>query len=64
LVEFGSPIQIADAVTRVLNEPEVTSSIRKRARNTALLDFDLRTQCLPKQIDLVEQLAVVQICKK
>jgi glycosyltransferase involved in cell wall biosynthesis len=64
LVEFGSPIQIADAVTRVLSEPEFISSIRKRARNTVIQNYDLRTQCLPKQIDLIEQLAVVQTCRK
>jgi glycosyltransferase involved in cell wall biosynthesis len=65
VVEFGSPIQIADAVTRVLSEPEFMADIRKRARNTAHLNYDLRTHCLPKQIDLVEQqIAAVSMYQK
>jgi glycosyltransferase involved in cell wall biosynthesis len=63
LVEFGSPMQIADAVTRVLSKPEGMGDIRKRARNTAILNYDLRTQCLPKQIELIEKLAAVDRCQ-
>ena len=63
LVEFGSPMQIADAVTRVLSKPEGMGDIRKRARNAVLLNYDLRTQCLPKQIELIEKLAAVDRCQ-
>lgn len=54
LVEFGSPIEIADAVSRVIAQPRCIESIRKQARNTILLNYDLRTHCLPKQIYLIE----------
>jgi glycosyltransferase involved in cell wall biosynthesis len=64
LVEFGSTIQLADTVTRVLSEPDVMVNIRKRARNSVIQNYDLRTQCLPKQIDLVEQFAAVEMCQK
>lgn len=58
LVEFCSPIEIANAVTRVLSEPDVMKPIRERARNTALLNYDLRSRCLPKQVDLIEKLGM------
>lgn len=54
LVEFGSPVEIADAVSRVIVQSGLMESIRKQARNTILLNYDLRTHSLPKQIYLIE----------
>ena len=58
LIDFNSPIQISNAVTRVFLEPDAMDSIRKRARSTAVLNYDLRSQCLPKHVDLIESLSL------
>jgi glycosyltransferase involved in cell wall biosynthesis len=56
LVDFFSPKEIADAVDRVLAHPNRMQQLRQRARQTAIERYDLKTICLPKQIELVETL--------
>lgn len=57
LVDFFSPEQIAAAVTRVLEHPDGFPSLRQRARQTIVENYDLKTVCLPRQVQLVETLA-------
>ena len=57
LVDFFKPDQIADAVVRALENPEAMLPIRKRARQTVLDRYDLKTVCLPAQIDLISEAA-------
>ena len=57
LVDFFSPEQIAAAVARVLEHPDGFQSLRQQARQTIVENYDLKTVCLPKQVQLVETLA-------
>lgn len=59
LVDFFSPEQIAAAVDRVFDHSEQMLALRQRARKTIIDRYDLKTICLPKQIELVESLAAV-----
>jgi len=57
LVDFFSPEALAATVERVLQRPKAMANMRKRARDTVIERYDLETQCLPRQITLIEDLA-------
>jgi glycosyltransferase involved in cell wall biosynthesis len=57
LVDFFGPTEIADRVVAALEGRNAFASIRQRARQTIVADYDLKSRCLPEQIRLVEELA-------
>jgi glycosyltransferase involved in cell wall biosynthesis len=57
LVDFFSPVALAEAVDRVLSHPDRMAEMRKRARETVIRSYDLKTVCLPKHLALIETLA-------
>ncbi len=57
LVDFFSPAEIADAVDRVLDHPTRMADVRGRARATVVSGYDLRTVCLPRQLQLATAVA-------
>lgn len=54
LVDFFDPQALAAKVSEVLGQDN--SEVRKRARQTAIDRYDLHSVCLPKQVELVENL--------
>ena len=57
LVDFFSSGQIADAVVDALENPEAMRPVRARARETVRTRYDLKTVCLPAQLDLINRVA-------
>ncbi len=57
LVDFFKPREIADMIDRVLNHPDRMPAIRDEARRTIVANYDLKTICLPKHLQLIETLA-------
>jgi hypothetical protein len=57
LVDFFNPAEIAERVIAALEEPTAFSTIRQRARQTVVDNYDLRGICLPAQLGLVDRLA-------
>ena len=57
LVDFFKPREIADMVDRVLNHPNRMQAMREEARKTIVDNYDLKTICLPKHLQLIETLA-------
>jgi glycosyltransferase involved in cell wall biosynthesis len=57
LVNFFSPEEIAAAIDRVLDHPDQMQSLRRRARQTVIERYDLKTVCLPQHLALVDALA-------
>ena len=53
LVEFFKPGEIAGRVDELLSRPQDTVPVRERARKTIVERYDLKTICLPKQLELV-----------
>ena len=53
LVDFFKPGEIAERVDELLERPQDTTTVRERARKTIVERYDLKTICLPKQIELV-----------
>ncbi len=56
LADFFAPDEIAERVIEALGNPARTKLIRQRARETVLERYDL-AKCLPRQIQLLQQLA-------
>jgi glycosyltransferase involved in cell wall biosynthesis len=56
LVNFFSSEALVNAICRVLEHPDRMMEIRKQARRTIVERFDVRTICLPRQIQLIEGL--------
>jgi glycosyltransferase involved in cell wall biosynthesis len=54
LVDFFSPQEICNRVEEVLNNPGEMSSIREKARETILQNYDL-AQLLPKHLEWMQQ---------
>lgn len=54
LFNFFDIAALVDTVTMALETPEAFSSLRLRARETILENYDLRSRCLPAQLELVE----------
>lgn len=57
LVDFHKPAEVVDAVVWALENQDAVTGLRKAARETVVKNYDLRTVCLPAQIDLVSMLA-------
>ncbi len=55
-VDFFSPRAIADRVDEVLDHPTRMAHLRAAARETAVSQFDLKTQALPKWLQLMDDL--------
>lgn len=55
LVDFFSVEEISTAVSRVLDDPSAFESIRAKARESIIREYDLQTVCLPRHIALVEK---------
>ncbi len=58
LVDFFDHIGIADRVDAVLDHPDRMQSIRDRARQTIIENYDLRTVTLPRYLSLIDRLLV------
>ena len=56
LADFLSPADIARKVEQALCGPQ--ERLRQAARHTAVAGYDLKRVCLPKQLELVQQLAL------
>lgn len=54
MVDFFDPQAIASRVFEALSDPGAFAAIRKRARQTILERYDLRTLALPAQLRLIE----------
>lgn len=57
LTPFLEPDALADKVAAVLAEPERYAAIRAAARATIVERYDLKSICLPAQLDLVDRVA-------
>lgn len=57
LVPFFDPDAVARTVLDVLARPEAHGPMRDAARRLVVERYDLRTRCLPRQIELLERLA-------
>ncbi len=56
LVDMFDPDAIAQLVTQVLVDPLAFSSIRAAARTTVVERFDLKTHCLPRQLEFFQSI--------
>ncbi len=56
LVDFFDVAAWADTLTECLAKPEQFALLRVAARQTVVERYDLKTVCLPKQIEIVERL--------
>lgn len=54
LVDFFDIPALVDSVTEALSSPKAFLSLRQQARDTILQNYDLRSHCLPAQLELVE----------
>ena len=57
LVDFHDPGALAATLIDVLERPEAGRGLRRAARDTVLERYDLRSQCLPRWLDIIEQVA-------
>lgn len=58
LVDFFDPAAMADAVASLLADAPARADLGSRARAFARANYDLRSVCLPRQLDWVAQLAL------
>ena len=63
LVDFFNPLELADAVDNVLTHPDRMSALSEEARRTIQQQYDLKTVCLPQQLELIDQLQNNEIPK-
>jgi glycosyltransferase involved in cell wall biosynthesis len=56
LVDFFDVDAIAEQVKNVLDKPEQYRAMREQARKTILERYDLKSICLPQQLDLLQAL--------
>lgn len=57
LVDFFSPQEIARKVIDVLAHPDDYAPLRRNARKTIVDHYDLKSVCLPQQLELLEKIA-------
>ena len=60
LVDFFDTVALADEVSTLLDDPATRARLGTNARNFAIAHYDLKTVCLPKQLQWAEQLAKSQ----
>lgn len=56
LVDFFSPVEIADTVCAALAEPARFAPLRERARQHIIEHYDLNTRCLPAQLAYLDEI--------
>lgn len=56
LVDFFSPAQLTSAVVDLLEDPAERARLGRNARAFAVERYDLKTVCLPRQLDWVDRL--------
>jgi glycosyltransferase involved in cell wall biosynthesis len=56
VVDFFSPIGIADRVDQILDQPDKMRHIRLGARDTAVAQFDFKKVMLPRWLSLMDDL--------
>jgi glycosyltransferase involved in cell wall biosynthesis len=56
LVDFFSPEAIASKVTELLNDKNKRQMIGKNARQTVIDKYDLNTVCLPRQVEIIQNI--------
>ena len=56
LVDYFDPAALAEKVISALETPDRAVAMRKAARRTVVETYDLRTGCLPRQLDLIARL--------
>ena len=57
LVDFFEPMALAQQVIALCDAPTERARLGTQARTFAVAHYDLKTRCLPRQIEWVEQLA-------
>ncbi|NKE45782.1 glycosyltransferase [Roseomonas frigidaquae] len=57
LVPFFEPEKLAQTVLKVLANPDRHAGLAAQGRADIIARYDLRTHCLPRQLDMVERLA-------
>jgi glycosyltransferase involved in cell wall biosynthesis len=57
LFDFFSPEALSETVCRALDDKELAQTLRQNARRTILENYDLESICLPRQAELIEQVA-------
>lgn len=57
LVDFFSPQEIAQSVCEALKRPNRFRKMRHQARSTIIEQYDLRTRCVPRQMELIRTLS-------
>lgn len=61
LVDFFDTQALVEQVRQALTEPERFQHLRKAARERVVREFDLKTVCLPAQLQLIDRLASGQL---
>lgn len=54
LVDFFNPAAVAAGVIKLLENPALRSELGQRAREFAVAHYDLRSVCLPRMLQLIE----------
>ncbi len=57
LVDFFDAATLADEVSSLLDDPATRTRLGANARNFAVAHYDLKTVCLPRQLEWAKQLA-------
>jgi len=57
LVDFFDPSQLSQQICHLLNSPSERSRLGAAARSFVRDNYDLRSKCLPRQIEWIERLA-------
>ncbi len=58
LVNFFNYKEISEAVCKVLGNPKNYATLGKNARKTIVENYDLKTICLPKQLEYIESVVL------
>jgi glycosyltransferase involved in cell wall biosynthesis len=61
LVDFFSPEAIAEQVSALLGQPEQRAALGASARRFAQANYDLKTICLPRQVQWVDSLHSIRV---
>jgi hypothetical protein len=57
LVDFFSPEEMVQSICRLLENPNLSKELGQSARRKIVSQYDLKTRCLPAQLDWVHKLA-------
>jgi glycosyltransferase involved in cell wall biosynthesis len=57
LFDFFSPEALSETVCRALDDRDLARTLRKNARATIVENYDFESVCLPRQVELIEQVA-------